>query len=116
MKQGSQLSVRSSSSIEKYKSRRIRVAIRHVLMEKWDPIGVADEPMAWDEYDRYIGGVFELLQENGSREAIEIYLRNIEVQRMGLVDGSGEPLMPIAKRVEAAGQLQQVFHQQMLID
>jgi hypothetical protein len=70
--------------IEKYKSRRIRVAIRHVLMTKWDPIGVADEPMAADEYDSYIGEIFELLERNAPRENIEEHLRDIETKRMGL--------------------------------
>ncbi len=37
--------------IEKYESRRIRVAIRHALMDVWDPIGIKDEPNARDEYD-----------------------------------------------------------------
>ncbi len=102
--------------IEKYKSQRIRVAIRRVLMEKWDPIGVADEPMAWDEYDRYIGGLFELLQESASREAIEGYLRDIEVERMELVDASGQPLMQMVERFAAVDELQRVFREQMLID
>jgi len=52
---------RKSDMIEKYESRRIRVAIRHVLMDVWDPIGVKDEPNAQDEYDGYLGGVYELL-------------------------------------------------------
>ena len=42
-------------------SRRIRMEIRHVLMDVWDPIGVKDEPNAQDEYDGYIGKLFELL-------------------------------------------------------
>jgi hypothetical protein len=35
----------------KENSRRIRVAIRHVFLDVWDAIGIADEPMAQDEYD-----------------------------------------------------------------
>ena len=30
-------------------------------MDVWDPIGVKDEPNAQDEYDGYLGGVYELL-------------------------------------------------------
>lgn len=30
-------------------------------MDVWDPIGVKDEPNAQDEYDSYLGGVYELL-------------------------------------------------------
>jgi hypothetical protein len=47
--------------IDKAESRRIRVQIRHVLLETWDPIGVKDEPHAQDEYDEYIGKLYELL-------------------------------------------------------
>jgi hypothetical protein len=48
--------------IDKVQSRRIRVEIRHVLMDVWDPIGVKDEPNAQDECDGYIGKLFELLR------------------------------------------------------
>jgi hypothetical protein len=34
--------------------REIDSAIRRILMEKWDPIGVSDEPQAADEYNSYI--------------------------------------------------------------
>jgi hypothetical protein len=36
---------------DKEQSREIRVQKRHVLMSKWDPIGVCDEPFAADDYD-----------------------------------------------------------------
>jgi hypothetical protein len=52
--------------IDKSESRRIRLEIRHVLMDVWDPIGVKDEANAQDEYDAYIGRLFELLTTGGS--------------------------------------------------
>jgi hypothetical protein len=70
--------------IEKYESRRIRVAIRHVLMDVWDPIGVKGEPNAQDEYDGYLGGVYELLVTGASDERIEDHLWRIVTERMGL--------------------------------
>ncbi len=87
-----------------------------MLMEKWDSIGVADEPMAWDEYNAYISGVFELLQEHATREALEKHLREIETKRMGLCDKAGDPLGPLEGRLAAVDELQRVFHEQMLID
>lgn len=42
-------------------SRRIRAQIRHVLLNVWDPIGIVNEPNAQDEYDDYIGRLYELL-------------------------------------------------------
>ncbi len=42
-------------------------------MKVWDPIGIKDEPRAQGEYDRYIGGVFNLLTNHGSEKEIEDY-------------------------------------------
>ena len=64
--------------ISKELSREIRVKIRHILMDVWDPIGVKDEPMAADEYDRYIGDIFELLKRSASRmKRIIDYLKSM---------------------------------------
>ena len=68
--------------LDKDKSREVRLQIRAVLMSKWDPIGVNDVPEAADEYDSYIGGVFDLLERGASEESIRAYLRNIEVEAM----------------------------------
>ncbi len=70
--------------IEKYESRRIRVQIRHVLLDVWDPIGINDEPCAQDEYDGYIGKVYELLVGKAPDEAIEDYLLWAVNDHMGL--------------------------------
>lgn len=70
--------------IEKYESRRIRVDIRHVLLEVWDPIGVREEPNAQDEYDAYIGDIYELLIQGPSYERITDYLYGVVSERMGL--------------------------------
>jgi len=67
-------------------------------VEEWDPIGVNDVPEAADEYDLYIGDVYELLAHGASNADMSAYLRNIEVDRMGMIDGTGEPLMTEAKR------------------
>jgi hypothetical protein len=94
--------------IDKEKSRKIRVQIRHVLMSKWDPIGVADEPCAADEYDMYIGDVFELLRGAATDAEIAKYLRWVETERMGLTDESGNALMPEATRAVAVTELQRL--------
>ena len=80
----SRAGVEDGGMIEKYESRRIRVAIRHVLMDVWDPIGVKDELNAQDEYDGYLGGVYELLLSGASDESIEDYLWRIVTERMEL--------------------------------
>ena len=71
-------------TIDKYESRRIRVEIRRVLLQHWDPIGISDEPNAQDEYDGYLGGVYELLVGGASDKQIADHLGCIVEERMGL--------------------------------
>jgi len=72
--------------IDKDKAVRIKSEIRSVLMREWDPIGVKDEPMAADEYDGYIGGVYALLKERAVAKTISDHLREIEIRRMGFAE------------------------------
>jgi len=83
-----------------------RASIRRILMDKWDPIGVKDVPQAADEYDNYIDGVDVLLRHGASDKELSEHLIRIETQRMGLSDGSGEPLLPSALRDAAIRELQ----------
>jgi hypothetical protein len=53
-------------------------------MDVWDPIGIKDEPNAQDEYDGYLGGVYELLVSGASDENIQEHLWRIATERMGL--------------------------------
>ena len=73
----------AAPKIDKADSRRIRVQIRHVLLEVWDPIGVKDEPNAQDEYDGYIGGLYELLVGQGTDSELAKYLYWAAHDRMG---------------------------------
>ena len=68
----------------KEESREVRRAIRKVFVEMWDPIGVMDDP-TWprDEYDAYIGRVFELLTNGGSDAEVIEYLM-WAVERIGM--------------------------------
>jgi hypothetical protein len=71
-------------AIDKYESRRIRVEIRRVLLQCWDPIGIREEPNAQDEYDGYLGGVYELLVGGASDKEIADHLGRIVEERMSL--------------------------------
>ncbi len=62
--------------------------VRTVLLKYWDPIGVADEPAASDEYDAYIPELRRLLAEQATVERLAEYLSDVESRRMGL---SGDP-------------------------
>ena len=91
--------------LDKETSREVRSEIRTILMGEWDPIGVKDVPEAADEYDSYIGGVYELLEQGASEERIGAYLRQIEIEQMEMVDASREPLLPDANRNTTAAAL-----------
>jgi hypothetical protein len=58
--------------------------IREILMERWDPIGISDEPQAADEYDSYIPKIHHLLNSNASIAEIQDYLFEIVDKRMGM--------------------------------
>ena len=73
--------------------REVRCAIRRVFLEVWDPIRIGDEPNAQDEYDGYIGSVFELLVAGGSDKEIIEHLLWI-TERMGM-DGSRASLQTV---------------------
>jgi hypothetical protein len=69
---------------DKERSRAVRRRIRSVLMEQWDPIGVKNAPEAGDEYDGYIGSIFDLINRNATVLEIEEYLRWAEQRNMEL--------------------------------
>jgi hypothetical protein len=80
--------------IEKAQSRRIRVDIRHVLLQTWDPIGIQDEPNAQDEYDAYIGDIFDLLVGDAPDSKILDYLFWAVHEHMGLDSSRREDMLP----------------------
>ena len=78
-------------------------AIRKVLVEDWDPIGVMHDP-EWprDEYDAYIGDVHGFLERGESVEFIARHLCFIEDKKMGL----GAP--PESARLQVAVKLKSI--------
>ena len=72
------------ASDEQGRARTIQDSIREVLLRIWDPIGINGTPEAKDEYDSYIGGVYQLLASHCSSDQIVDYLGTIESQMMGL--------------------------------
>lgn len=80
--------------IDKAESRRIRVEIRRVLLTVWDPIGVKDEPYAQDEYDGYLGEIYELLTSGASDKDIEGYLFWATHDRMGMSETASKSHNP----------------------
>ena len=62
----------------------LRREIRDVLMQDWDPIGVAGVPQASDEYDDYVRDIAETMASGASVATLAAYLVSIEAGRMGL--------------------------------
>jgi hypothetical protein len=64
--------------------RIVRLEVRRVLLEEWDPIGVGDAPDAQDEYDDYIDHVVGQLFSGATDDEILDYLYRIATANMGL--------------------------------
>ena len=86
--------------IEKTESRRIRVLIRHVLLEVWDPIGVKDEPNAQDEYEGYIGKLYDLLVSHADDSQFIDRLHWAVHDHMGLDAASKSDMAPTVEALK----------------
>lgn len=71
--------------------------INKILLNIWDPIGVAMEPLAQDEYLSYAADMEKLLKSNCSKDDLIKYLVSVEVESMALQPN----LEAIHKSVEA---------------
>ena len=78
--------------IEKLTSKLIRRSIRKVLLKVWDPIGIADEPRAQDEYDDYVWPVYDLLANGANDQQVTDYLLHVVNELMGLEDAKAEDM------------------------
>lgn len=94
---------------DRFQIREIQDKIRYVLVDEWDPIGVTDLPDAADEYDRYIGGIYGLIQRGAPASEISAHLRRLEIDEMGMVDAQGLPLLADQKRDEVASSILKLF-------
>jgi len=59
-------------------------AIKQILLQDWDPIGVNDVPEAQDEYDSYVWGVYSRLIRQASEQELFDYLWEMETGDIGL--------------------------------
>jgi hypothetical protein len=81
------------------RAREIQDSIREVLIREWDPIHIQDVPEAQDEYDAYVGGVYQLLVSGASEFAIATHLAAVERESMGF-STSAEALVPVGRRLK----------------
>ena len=80
------------------RARRIQDSIRRVLLDSWDPLRVAGEPHARDEYDGYIAGVYRLLASGASPEQVAQHLRQIADEWLG-PSGVGDADLRVAREL-----------------
>jgi len=69
--------------------------VRDLLNRHWDPIGVVDDGIT-DEYDSYVGQVYQRVRHHRDADALVQYLREVEEESMGL-------------RPTSANRIQQIF-------
>jgi hypothetical protein len=63
-------------------ARRGRLDIALLLFAVWDPIGVNEEPEAYDEYDSYTANCLQSIS-HGDAESLAEVLAGIERSKMG---------------------------------
>jgi hypothetical protein len=57
--------------------------VDEILLHEWDPVGVRDNPRAWDEYSSYAPGLLRFAMR-GDVEAVADRLHRIKHELMGL--------------------------------
>ncbi len=87
---------------KKQRAEEIMNAIREVLVNDWDPIGVMEYP-GWprDEYDAYIGRIYSRLASGESAESIAKYLCFVECEQMGLGEPRVSERLGVAEKLKA---------------
>jgi len=90
------------------RAKRYHDAIHRILLHEWDPIGIADEPAAQDEYDGYIHEIHGMLIRHEPRHRLFDHLWWIETEHMGLfgnhqrTEAVADLLISLREEIEAA--------------
>ena len=79
-------------------------AVKVLLWEQWDPIGVNAIGDARDEYDSYAFSVWQMLLRNASVEDIAAYLSDLETGHIGLSSDSGRARAVAREAVRLRGR------------
>ena len=72
-------------------------SISRVLLNHWDPIGIADEPAAQDEYESYARVIASMIRAGAQTERIADYLLSVERDRMELPGDAGRSVRVAAE-------------------
>ncbi|MCE5340625.1 MAG: hypothetical protein LLF92_05795 [Planctomycetaceae bacterium] len=66
------------------KDKELYRRVDEVIHYLWDPIGVAGEPYARNEYESYVPKIFGMIKADKESETISKYLHDIINDKMGL--------------------------------
>ena len=72
-------------------------AIRRVLLEEWDPMGVRDEPDTQDAYDGYALAIYGLLVRGATDEHLAEYLSDAATIWMEAGASAAETLLVVIR-------------------
>jgi len=78
---------------------RLSAAVRKILWEDWDPIGVRKFGGPDDEYDSYAGTITRFLIEGRDEYFLSQHLAQLESNAMGLSPPDPDQLRPIARKL-----------------
>jgi hypothetical protein len=59
-------------------------ALRMMALERWDPLGVYEQPQRMDEYDAYLNKVGRLLRRGAGPDELARYLGRVRQEAMKL--------------------------------
>jgi hypothetical protein len=84
----------------------LTAVVNRLLLERWDPMRVRDEPGApGDEYEGYAAGVLALVLHHASDDVVAEHLARIEDRWMGLTPS------PLAHRVAVAAAIREAVRE-----
>jgi len=88
------------------RAKRYHNAIKQILLQEWDPIGVKGVPEAQDEYDSYVWGVYSRLIRQASEQELFDYLWEMETDDMGLYGDASRTQAIVEKLMALRAELE----------
>jgi hypothetical protein len=83
------------------KAERLMQPVRQILLTEWDPLGVADIPECFDEYDYYARTVCRYLEDGTDEFKLTAYLAQVRAISMGLSHFDDERDQRVVRRLLA---------------
>lgn len=86
------------------KRKELWQAVKEVLFQEWDPIGINSNPACSEEYDSYVSTIVRFLQAGADEYKIAEHLRNLQRVSMGLSSANEERDHRVARRLINLGK------------